>query len=85
MSVSTYSKTNMNTHCIFFERIRRVPRQSGGSYARKTTGMKTGYLYHEIEIRLLLIAKLLINQNIKDKVTMNSSNYTLVTYLSDTD
>ena len=40
-------------------------------------------MYREIEIRLLLIAKLLINQAIKHQETMNSSNYTPVTYLSD--
>ena len=45
--------------------------------------MKIGNLYREIEIRSLLIALLLINQAIKNKETMNSSNYTLVTYLSD--
>ena len=39
-------------------------------------------MYREIEIRLLLIAELLIKQAIKDKEMMNSSNYTMVTYLS---
>ena len=34
--------------------------------------MKTGNRYREIDIRLLLISKLLINQAIKDKETMNS-------------
>ena len=54
-TVSTWSQTK-NRICIILERIRGVPRQSGGSYSRKATRMKTGNLYREIEIRLLLIA-----------------------------
>ena len=44
---------------------------------------KPGNLYREIEIRSHFIVLYLINQAIKNKETMNSSNYTLVTYLSD--
>ena len=42
--------------------------------------MKTGDLYCEIEIRSHLNALSLINIVIENKETINSSNYTLVTY-----
>ena len=45
--------------------------------------MKNRNLYREMEIRLLLIAYFLIIQAIRDKETMDLSNYALVTYLSD--
>ena len=41
---------------LIFERIRGVHWQSGGIYSRKATRRKTGNLYREIEIRLLVIA-----------------------------
>ena len=56
LAVLMWSETKMNKLCIIFERIRGVPQQSGGSYSRKATKMKTGNRYREIEIRLLLIA-----------------------------
>ena len=55
-SVLTWRETNMNILCIMFERIRGVPQQSGWSYSRKATKLKTGNRYREIDIRLLLIA-----------------------------
>ena len=83
LSILMWSETKLNRLCVIFKRIQKVPQQSGGSYSRKATRMKTGNQYRKIEIRLLLISYLLINQAIKVKETMNSSNYTLVTYLSD--
>ena len=50
---------------------------------KKSNQNENWNLYREIQIRLFLIAQLLNNEAIKDKETMNSSNYTLVTYLSD--
>ena len=83
LSLLKWSETKMKRLCIIFERIRGVPQQSGESYSRKATRVNTGNRYREIKIRLLLITYSLINQAIKYKETVNSSNYTLFTYLSD--
>ena len=40
ISFKTWSETKMNRLCMIFERIRRVPQQSGGSYSRKATRIK---------------------------------------------
>ena len=60
--------------CIIFDGNRGVPRQSRESYSRKATIMWD---------QDPPILNCLINQTIKEKETMNSSSYTLVTYLSD--
>ena len=66
-----------------FERIPRVPRQSGGTYSGNVARMKTGNLHRDAVIRRHINWDLKNNQAFKSKEMMNSSNYILVTYLSD--
>ena len=66
-----------------FERIRSVPRQSGGIYCGNLARIKTVNLQRDIAIRQLINRDLKNNWAYKLKEMMNSSNYILVTYLSD--
>ena len=75
-------KLHIHTFSIF-ERIRKVPRQSGGHTPEKQPEWKIGNVYSKIEINLRLIDVLLIFKAIKEKRTKKLSNYTPVTYSSE--
>ena len=66
-----------------FEKIPRVPRESGWTYSRNVVRMKTGNLHRDVVIRRLINWDFKNNYAFKSKEMMNSSNYILVTYLSD--
>ena len=60
-----------------------VPRQSGGIYSGNVARIKTVNPQRDIVIRRLFNRDSKNNKAIKLKEMMNSSNYILVTYLSD--
>ena len=60
-----------------------MPRQSGGIYCGNVARIKTVNRQRDIVIRRLINRDLKNKEAIKSKEVMNSSNYILVTYLSD--
>ena len=60
-----------------------MPPQSGGIYLGNVARMKTVNRQRDIVFRRLINRDFKNNNAIKSKEMMNSSNYILVTYLSD--
>ena len=63
--------------------IRRLPRQSWGIYCGNVARIKTANRQRDVVLRRLINLDLKNNYAFKSKEMMNSSNYILVTYLSD--
>ena len=83
MSWNHFKQTSQIYTFSVFEKIPRVPRQSRRTYSGKVAKMKKGNLYRDVVIRRLINRDLKNYYAFKSKEIMNSSNYILVTYLSD--